>query len=71
MPSGTIAVALAARDEAHLESLRLLLGEHRVPHHAVVEGEGRHAGQLMAIGLEPTHDRKEVGRYLSDLPCVR
>ncbi len=71
VPPGTVAVALAARDAAHLESLAEELHELDLSHRMVVEAEGPHAGQAMAIGLEPLVDRARAGRVLSSLPLIR
>jgi hypothetical protein len=71
LPSESIAVALQARDEAHLRELSALLGVRGIPHHMVVETEGEHALQAMAIGIEPTRDRALVRKAVSGLPLVR
>ncbi len=71
VPIGSIAVGLHADDAAHLESLSEQLDELDIRHSLVVEGDGDHAGQLMAIGCEPTDDRAKLGRVLSSLPLVR
>lgn len=71
VPHGTIAVALAARDEPHLRELADRLGARGIAHRPVVEGDGVHAGELMAIGIEPTHDRRAVGKVVSALPLVK
>lgn len=64
---GTIAVALHARDEAHLRDVAARLGAARIPHHVVEECDG----EAMAIGVEPTTDRAAVRKVLSSLPLAR
>lgn len=66
-PPGTIAVALAARDQAHLLELRDVLSQASLPHVLVTESDG----EPMAIGLEPTHDRRAVRKVLSGIPLVK
>lgn len=68
VPSGTIAVALAARDEAHLADLHLafLNAVPPVEHVQVIESDGA----LMAIGCQPTYDRDAIRRHTSSLPLV-
>jgi len=71
LPTDTIAVALAARDESHLHELSVKLAERNILHHPVRESDGPYAGQWMAIGLEPTADRDAVRKVVSHLPLVR
>lgn len=68
--SGTVAVALRARDAGHIEDIAEQLAELDIAHHLVVEGEGHHEGQPMAIGCEPSTDRARLRRVLSNLPLV-
>ena len=63
---GTIAVALHARDEAHLRELATALTQRLIPHHIVEECDG----EWMAIGILTT-DRKAVGKVTSSLPLVK
>lgn len=60
LASGTIAVALAARDEAHLAALELELRRLSIGHRAIREPDPPWRGALMAIGLEPVADRERV-----------
>lgn len=53
LPRGTHAVALAARDEAHLEALAQRLTFEGLPHHQIREPDPPWCGALMAIGLPP------------------
>lgn len=70
LPSTTSAVALTCPDEASLRELGRRLSASGVRHRAIIESEGPHAGQLMAIGVEP--GRKEaLRRHLSMLPLLR
>lgn len=64
---GTLAVALHARDEAHLRQLAAGLTARGIAHHVVEECDG----EWMAIGVAPTTDRKLVGKVVSSLPLVR
>lgn len=64
---GTIAVALHARDQAHLRELHDELVAAGIRHHLVEECDG----ELMAIGCEPTTDRAAMRRVLSRLPLAR
>lgn len=66
----TSAVALTCPDEAVLRSLAARLTAAGVRHRAIMETEGPHAGELMALGLEPCP--KEVPRkLLSSLPLLK
>jgi hypothetical protein len=70
LPPTTSAVSLTCPDEAALAVLAKLLSAAGVRHRAIVETVGPHAGQLMAIGLEPC--AKEVPRqFLSSLPLSK
>ena len=71
IPSGTYAVALATADQDELEQVRDKLSELGVPFSAIVEAEGEHAGELMAIGIEPTRDRSVIRKAVSSLPLVK
>lgn len=71
VPHGTIAVVLAARDEAHLADVAGRLELAGIPLARVIEGDGAYAGQLMALGIEPTRDRARVGKVVSSLPLVK
>lgn len=71
LPSGTIAVALAARDEAHLASLELQLRHLGIPHRAIREPDKPWNGALMAIGIEPVVDRALVREVTGSLRLLR
>lgn len=64
---GTIAVALHARDEAHLKEVAAALERAGIASHRVLECDG----ELMAIGVEPSTDRASIRRVLSQLPLAR
>jgi len=70
---GCIAVALHARDELHLRELAQRLFDAGIEHHCVFEAEDdlQYPGQLMAVGLYPSHDRNKIKKVLSSLPLVR
>ena len=63
---GTIAVALHARDQDHLVEIADALACANIPFHVVEECDG----EKMAIGVEPTTDRKKVRKVLSSLPLA-
>lgn len=65
VPSGTRAVALAARDEEHLRSVAEQFELHEVAHTAIWED-----GELFAVGVTPTADLSQVRRVTSSLPLV-
>lgn len=70
LPRSTYAVALTCPDEAAMRSLADRLTATGVCHCAIIETEGEHAGQLMAIGVRPA-PREEVRRNLSSLPLLK
>jgi hypothetical protein len=67
VPKNTIAVALAARDQAHLLEIHALLTTAGIIHVLIVECDG----EPMAIGCEPTRNRQSVRKVVSNLPLVR
>jgi hypothetical protein len=67
VPKNTIAVALAARDQAHLLEIDALLTQAGIAHVLIVECDG----EPMAIGCEPTRDRAAVRKVLSSIPLVK
>lgn len=70
LPTDTHAVVLVVPGEPALQQLADELYANGVPHVVIVETDGPHAGQAMAIGLCP--GRKEVlRRSLSSLPLLR
>lgn len=72
LPSGTIAVVLAARDEQHLERVELELQIRSVPHVAIREPDAPWCGQLMAIGIVPMDRKnKQLRKVTSRLPLLR
>jgi hypothetical protein len=71
VPSGTFAVALATADQAELEQVKERLRRLDVPFAAIVETSGPHAGELMAIGVEPIRDRSVLRKAVSSLPLVK
>ena len=71
LPSGTYAIALAARDEDHLLEIADRLWDAEIPHKVIVEPDAPHNGDAMAIGIFPTRDRDRVRRVTSDLPLAR
>jgi hypothetical protein len=69
LPKGTYAVALTAAGETELRDLHARLSAACIPHATIIETDGEHAGQLMAIGAAPG-DRARLRRYFSSLPLV-
>lgn len=67
VPPNTVAVALAARNQAHLLELDAALTAAGIVHVLIVECDG----EPMAIGCEPTRDRPAMRRVLSQVPLVR
>jgi hypothetical protein len=61
------AVALTIENEAALHDLHARLAAACIPHVTIVESDGEHAGQLMAIGAAPG-DRVHLRRHFSSLP---
>jgi hypothetical protein len=70
LPKGTFAVAITIADERELRLLADRLEAAGIALTRIVESDGAHAGQLMAIGLTPC-DRDKVRRYLSSYPLLR
>lgn len=71
VPSGTHAVALAARSEDDLLRVESLLQRRGIPHKSIREPDAPYFGQLMAVGLYPVSDRKAVRKVLGNLPLLR
>ena len=67
LPSGTRAVVLAARDEAHLPAIEHRLIRERVGHVAIREPDSPWHGQLMAIGMVPVVDRRTIAHVTARL----
>ncbi|HLT39279.1 MAG TPA: hypothetical protein VK034_23505 [Enhygromyxa sp.] len=71
LPESTIAVALAARDEAQLVEIEQQLRRSAIPHRAIREPDPPWHGALMAIGIEPVADRGAVRRVIGSLSLLR
>jgi len=71
VPTGTFAVALAARSEEHLKFLEEKLQRFAIPHVAVREPDPPYNGALMALGICPVADRKLVKKVTSSLPLLK
>ncbi|MFV8749694.1 peptidyl-tRNA hydrolase [Nannocystaceae bacterium ST9] len=71
LPPHTVAVALAARDEVHLESLEQALRRLDIPHRAIREPDPPWNGALMAIGIVPVADRSIVKPVTGGLKLLR
>ncbi len=59
-PPGSIAILLAAKDEAELRALASLAKDS----HLIVECDGPYAGQAMAIGFPPVAERRACYGHL-------
>lgn len=71
LPPGTRSVVLACRDEAELHGIAARLEAAQARFSAILESEGDHAGQLMALGLEPIPREDSARKCLSNLPLYR
>ena len=70
LPPTTYAVALAARDEAHLLQIEDRLKFRKIPHFSIREPDAPWSGALMAIGIPPMVWR-DARRILSTLPLLK
>lgn len=59
-PSGSVAILLAARDEAELRALATLDSES----HLIVECDGPYAGQALACGFPPRREKRASYNHL-------
>lgn len=71
LPAGTRAIALAARDEAHLRLIEGELLRLGIRHVAIREPDAPWHGALLAIGLAPVAERKQVAGVTGGLPLLR
>lgn len=67
---GTFAIALHAKDEAHLRAISAQLTLEGIVHKCIVEDAAPYSGQLMAIGCTPG-PRWKISKHMSNLPLVR
>lgn len=67
VPKNTVAVALAARNQAHLLELSKTLELASIDHVLIAECDG----EPMSIGITPTTDRSSIRKVTSCLPLVR
>lgn len=70
LPGGTHAIALTARDSAHLAEISEKLKVNGVSHVPIVENCPPYRGELLAIGVVPA-PRSALKRYFSSLPLVQ
>lgn len=71
LPPNTYAVALAAKSEEHLAFLEDKLRRLSIPHVAIREPDAPWNGALMAIGIQPLADRKQLKKVTSSLPLLK
>jgi hypothetical protein len=67
VPKNTVAVALAARDQAHLLERAERLTRAGIPYVLITECDG----EPMAIGIEPMRDRDRIRKETSDLALIK
>lgn len=70
LPEGTHAIALAARDSAHLDEIAQRLINAGVAVTRIIEDWPPFNGELLALGIAPS-PRSSLRRLLSSLPLVR
>lgn len=70
LPPHTYAIALEAKDEAHLAQISFDLFQKGIPHKRIIENDAPWTGQLMAIGIPPM-ERSKLRKYLSALPLIK
>lgn len=66
VPPNTAAIVLGADNAEHLLEVRRELALAQITHVLILECDG----EPMAIGLEPTRDRKRIRKVLSKLPLL-
>jgi hypothetical protein len=72
IPSGTYAVVLAARNEAHLRELHdALQRAGGIPCRLIEEPDPPWNGQATAIGIRPTRNRMRIRRVLGRLRLLK
>lgn len=59
-PPGSVAILLAAKDEVELRALAQLDQDS----HLIVECDGPYAGQALAIGFPPRHEKRAAYNHL-------
>jgi hypothetical protein len=69
IPQGTYAIALAAKDELHLNKIEKKLLKLEIPHVAIREPDAPWNGALMAIGLYPA-PRETVRKGVARLQLI-
>jgi hypothetical protein len=70
-PSGTRSVVLAVPNEDALRSIQLQLRKRDIPCVAIEEPDPPWNGQLMAIGLMPTSNKKLISKALGRLRLLK
>ena len=70
VPTGTYAIALAARNETHLRSIAKRLSARGIEHTLIEENDPPYSGQATAIGIKPGR-RSTLKRHVSSLPLLR
>jgi len=69
-PPGSIAVVLGVPNESALIRVAGRLDARRIAYVLIRENAGPFDGQVTAIGIPPTNDRKAIRKAVSDLPLV-
>jgi hypothetical protein len=71
IPQNTFAVALAAKDELHLEFIEAKLRRLAIPHQTIREPDAPFFGALMAIGIHPVADRSTIKKVTKGLQLIQ
>jgi len=71
LPEGTHAVALAAKNEAHLRFIEKKLRAFSISHQSIREPDAPWNGALMAIGLVPVSDRNRIKPVTKSLRLIK
>ncbi len=70
LPDGVYAIALHAKDMAHLFQVACLLAKNHIKHKLIIESDAPYEGQLMAIGIAPM-ERGKIGPLLKELKSAK
>jgi len=70
LPSCTIAIVLAAKNEQHLLDIEQRLIKKGIPHKSIREPDPPWHNSIMAIGVYPD-SKKKLRKHFSNLPLLR
>jgi len=71
VPPHSHAVVLAVANEDQLRNLSKILEKGEIKHVLIEEVDQPFTGQATAIGIEPTTNRREIRKIVSQLPLLR